>query len=271
MRTRTTVELLSGRRPWIIGHRGAPLEAPENTLASFERALELGAKAIELDVRLCADGEVVVIHDPTLDRTTSGSGPVESCPLQALRSLDAGSWFSPRFGGEQVPLLEEALELTRDRAVLAVELKEEAAACPALAPAVVDRLRAAGRIEEVIVLSQDLDTVHLLRRLEPSLLLSCYGHGSSPPLPSECTGAGEGSPDVCSHVCSDVCSDVCFAVPEQLDAAVVRAVHRAGLLIVTSLERRTGITVEEVLALARTGVDGIIADDVGLLARALGS
>lgn len=99
--------------PRLIGHRGAKESAPENTLASIREAARQGAAWIELDVMLTRDGVPVIIHDDTLDRTTSGTGPVPSLDLADLRRLDAGSWFDPRFAGEPVPTLEEALELAR--------------------------------------------------------------------------------------------------------------------------------------------------------------
>lgn len=97
--------------PWILGHRGAPREAPENTLVSLRRALELGLDGVEYDVHACQSGEPVLIHDETLDRTTNLTGPVAALPPTELVHADAGSWFAKRFAGEPLPLLEEALEL----------------------------------------------------------------------------------------------------------------------------------------------------------------
>jgi glycerophosphoryl diester phosphodiesterase len=97
--------------PWILGHRGAPREAPENTLAGLRRALELGLDGVEYDVHACQGGEPILIHDETLDRTTDQSGPVAARPLAELVHADAGGWFAKRFAGEPLPLLEEALEL----------------------------------------------------------------------------------------------------------------------------------------------------------------
>jgi glycerophosphoryl diester phosphodiesterase len=93
----------------VAGHRGAAGRAPENTCASFRLAWELGADMVELDVRLTADGHPVVLHDPTLDRTTSGTGRVAERTLAEIRSLDAGSHFGPAFAGERVPALAEVL------------------------------------------------------------------------------------------------------------------------------------------------------------------
>lgn len=100
-----------GGPPWILGHRGAPREAPENTLSSLRRALELGLDGMEYDVHACASGEPLLIHDETLERTTNLCGPVAELPLSELVHADAGGWFAKRFSGEPLPLLEEALDL----------------------------------------------------------------------------------------------------------------------------------------------------------------
>jgi len=100
--------------PPIIAHRGSPRAAPENTLASFRQAARDGATWVEFDVVLTADQRPVVFHDDDLDRTSDGFGPIAATTFDALRNLDAGSWFSPQFVGEPVPTLEEALELFLD-------------------------------------------------------------------------------------------------------------------------------------------------------------
>jgi glycerophosphoryl diester phosphodiesterase len=97
------------RTPPVIAHRGAAAIAPENTLASFRRAAELGARWIEFDCQLTADKVPVVIHDLRLGRTTTGRGKVCRCDSGHLRTLDAGAWFSPDFSGERVPTLAEVL------------------------------------------------------------------------------------------------------------------------------------------------------------------
>ena len=102
--------------PLRIGHRGAAGHAPENTLAAIECAIKLGVDLVEFDVRLTADGALVLFHDETVDRTTNGEGHVESLPLSVLRGLDAG-------GGERIPLLEETLACLNGRAGAMIELK----------------------------------------------------------------------------------------------------------------------------------------------------
>jgi len=109
-------------RPLILAHRGASAYAPENTLAAFELALAQGAHGVELDAKLSADGEVVVIHDPSVDRTTGGKGRVSQMTLAALRELDAGSFFSEKFEGEKIPTLAEVFETIGNRALINVEL-----------------------------------------------------------------------------------------------------------------------------------------------------
>jgi glycerophosphoryl diester phosphodiesterase len=110
-------------KPAIIAHRGGSAYAPENTLAAFQKAVEQGADGIELDVHLSADGEVVVIHDSNLERTTNGAGSVYETPLAALKELDAGSWYGAEFNGEKIPTLDEVFELVGGRLFVNVELK----------------------------------------------------------------------------------------------------------------------------------------------------
>lgn len=95
----------------IMAHRGSRINRPENTLAAFEEAVRVGADGIELDVHLSKDGQVVVIHDETLDRTTDGAGFVHEWTLADLQQLDAGSWFDPAFADQKIPALAEVLDL----------------------------------------------------------------------------------------------------------------------------------------------------------------
>jgi glycerophosphoryl diester phosphodiesterase len=122
--------------PLCIGHRGASARAPENTLAAFETALADGADGIEFDVRLTRDGVPIVLHDATLDRTTSGRGAAAALDLASVRRLDAGAWFAPRFRGERVPTLAETLDLARGRCAVNIELKFEDGEAAPLARAV---------------------------------------------------------------------------------------------------------------------------------------
>jgi len=111
------------RKPYIFGHRGSPLDSPENTLASFERALQVGADGVEVDVHRTRDGSLVVIHDPTLERTTNGAGRVEDKTLAELKELDAGSWFGEQHRAQKIPTFREVLELMHGRGLVMAELK----------------------------------------------------------------------------------------------------------------------------------------------------
>ncbi len=110
----------------IVAHRGASGNAPENTLAAIRKALEVGAVIIEIDVQISADGHIVVIHDHTLERTTNGHGETCTFTVEKLRRLDAGSWFSPEFKGERIPLLHEVFDLLKGRACINIEIKPPA-------------------------------------------------------------------------------------------------------------------------------------------------
>ena len=109
-------------QPILFAHRGASAYAPENTISAFEIAINQGADAIELDVKLSADGEVVVIHDNKVDRTTDGSGKVSSLELASLKGLDAGYFFDESFIGEEIPTLNEVFESIGSRIFINIEL-----------------------------------------------------------------------------------------------------------------------------------------------------
>lgn len=114
----------TGRPPLLVAHRGDQHGAPENTFAAFEQAAALGTAIIELDVQVSRDGVPVVIHDDTLDRTTSGTGPVRERTWLELRQFDAGAWYGEGFAGERVPSLAEVLDWASERPVgLLIELK----------------------------------------------------------------------------------------------------------------------------------------------------
>lgn len=110
--------------PRVIGHRGACGHAPENTFASFRKAAALGAGWVEFDTRLTGDGEVIIFHDETLDRTTSGQGDVSAAPLRHIQALDAGRWYHEDFRGEPVPTFRDTIGLLAELGLDAnVEIK----------------------------------------------------------------------------------------------------------------------------------------------------
>src|SRR5512136_2058667 len=120
-----------------VGHRGARGHAPENTLASFDLAVEMGVNVVETDVHLSKDGEVVLIHDHTVDRTTNGHGFVKDLTLAELKQLDAGAWFDPRFAGEGVLTLGELLAWAHNRVGVAIEIKNGPIYYPGIAEKII--------------------------------------------------------------------------------------------------------------------------------------
>lgn len=158
--------------PWILGHRGTPREAPENTLVSLRRALEYGLDGFEYDVRATGSGEAVLIHDATLDRTTNARGLVVERTLPELFGVDAGGGFHTRFEGEPLPLLPEALDLGGERPdsrpMHMIELKERG-----LVPEVARQLAERGRGLSVRIASFMREPVLEARDLGlPSMLLA---------------------------------------------------------------------------------------------------
>jgi glycerophosphoryl diester phosphodiesterase len=158
-------------RPVVYAHRGGAGLAPENTLVAFEVGLATGADGIELDVRLSRDGVAVVMHDPTLDRTTDASGAVDARTAGELAGLDAGCRFERggafpfRGQGIGVPSLREVLQRYRETPLI-VELKSSD---PRLAGAVVDDIRTAGAMGRVTVGSFQKGALDAVRALEPSI------------------------------------------------------------------------------------------------------
>lgn len=137
-------------QPVLFAHRGASAYAPENTLAAFELAHRQGAAAIEFDAKLTSDGQIVIIHDQTLDRTTDGAGRVAKLPLAALRELDAGSWMSASFRGEKIPTLDEVFEAVGQKMFMNVELTNYATPFDTLVPRVAEAVKKHGLEDRVL-------------------------------------------------------------------------------------------------------------------------
>src|SRR5467141_1421705 len=142
-------KLASGRM-LLGGHRGNPDEFPENTMASFRSAIDLGVDVIELDVHRSEDGGLPVIHDHLLDRTTDGSGLVRDHTMAELKRFDAGSWKDPRFKGERIPSLDEVLAVAKGRVGVAIEIKNLPLPYSRIEEAVVRSVQDAGMTQDVV-------------------------------------------------------------------------------------------------------------------------
>lgn len=150
----------------VIAHRGASSYAPENTLAAFDLALQMGVHHIELDVDFSSDGHIVVIHDDTVDRTTNGAGAVTSQTLAALRGLDAGSAFGAAFAGERIPTFDEVLKRYKGRMHIHTEIKGHS---PSLSQRTADVIRQHGMEQQVTITSFQNVRLQEIRAYAPEL------------------------------------------------------------------------------------------------------
>lgn len=224
-------------RFFCLGAPGASALAPENTLRAFRAAEAAGADGLELDVQLSRDGVPVVLHDETLDRTSDGRGPVAELPLEELKQLDAGSWFSAAFAGEKMPTLEEVLRWGGSRLRFNVEIKDSSAAQAVLG------LSRSYPQASIVVSSFDHDLLHRLRCSAPQLPLAFLWEQS------DCAAAVERAA---------ACAAESFNPRyDFLSAELVADCHRRGLAVYPW-------TVDALAALERCwqlGVDGVFCND----------
>ena len=217
---------------WTIAHRGASGYAPENTRAAFDLAIDLGATAIETDVRVTTDGELVLFHDATVDRTSDATGPVDDFSLAELRALDLGGWFGPAFRGERIVTLDEVLDEYAARIPLVLEIKDPRATKP-----LVERLLLRGLVDRVQVTSFLWYPLLDARALSPELTLGFL----TPSFDA----------DLVERVRRRGFNQVCPRV-DQLTAARVAHAHERGLAV-----RAWGISHRfEIQRLIETGTDG---------------
>jgi glycerophosphoryl diester phosphodiesterase len=158
----------------VIAHRGDSAHRPENTLAAFAGALEVGAELVELDVQLTGDGHAVVLHDATLDRTTSGRGRVMEQTLGEVRAVSAGypARFGEAYAGERVPTLAEALALLRGRARVMIEIKRESVTdrdTDGVEARTIAEVRRAGMTTDVALISFDRRALRRCREIAPQM------------------------------------------------------------------------------------------------------
>ncbi len=237
--------------PLILGHRGAKNYAPENTLAAFHLALEQGADGVELDVKLSADGVVVVHHDSTVDRTTAGSGRLARFTLAELRELDAGSFFSEEFRGEKIPTLEEVFESIGKRAVINVELTNYSTPRDSLVEKTCELVKRHALQKSVIFSSFYAGNLRKAARFLPEVPRGLLTQASLLGLWGRSFGFDFGDYAALHPYLTDV------------TAQTVQRVHRLNRKIIVW----TANTEEEVRRLVGWGVDGIITDDPLLAVR----
>ena len=171
------IEAANTGKTLVVGHRGALGHAPENTMASFEKGLDWGADLLELDIHMSRDGELVVMHDGDVSRTTDGHGHIIDMTLAEIKRLDAGRWFDTRFRGQRVPTLVEVLAWARGRIPLIIEIKGDTQPATGIEEKLVETLRAHQMLDEVMVTSFHHPSVRRVKELEPALVTGIHYTG----------------------------------------------------------------------------------------------
>ncbi|MGQ4891629.1 MAG: glycerophosphodiester phosphodiesterase [Candidatus Njordarchaeia archaeon] len=227
---------LRDQKPFIIGHRGAFSEAPENTMLSFEKAVELGADMIEFDVRMCKSGEIVVIHDAEVDRTSDGSGLVREMTLEELKQLDFGE-------GEKIPTLEEVLKFAKNKIALNIELKE-----PDIVDKVVALVESYDMVDDVIISSFYHNALVKVKELNPAI--------TTAPLFMH-------RPVSVANLANITNSEGLHPWFEYVDKKFVEEAHKRNLFV----NPWTVDDEETMRKMIEVGVDGIITNDIETLAE----
>jgi glycerophosphoryl diester phosphodiesterase len=246
-------ELLRARRgaPHVSAHRGASARAPENTQAALEAAWRAGATLAEIDVQLTRDGHVVLMHDLTIDRTTTGRGYVKDLTLEELQSFDAGSWFEPTFRGERVPTLRDALQWAKGKLVLLVELKNFPFRELPLVDRTVELIEELRAEEEAVLGGFDHPVLRDIKRRRPGWPLEMMYNARLADPVGAARAAGA----------SLVSLEPEFVLPED-----IRLLHEADVAALTTLDRP-----EVAPRLLSWGIDALESADPAMVAAAIRS
>lgn len=244
-------------RPLVIAHRGHSIAYPEQTLAAFNAAVELGADMIEADVHLTRDGQLVLCHDDLVDRTTNGTGRVADHTFDELRALDAGSWFDERYADERVPSLDELYELAIDAGIaLCLEIKGATSALRTeAAHAVAAAIAARDRLDRDVLASFDHAALAAAVAARPGLRIAperLPERGPADAASVVAQAAALGAP-IMQHHHAD------------LDEETVARAHASGL----ELWAWTAVTKAEIARVLALGVDAVMTDDVAALRAAV--
>ncbi|MHB9033283.1 MAG: glycerophosphodiester phosphodiesterase [Anaerolineae bacterium] len=244
---------MSDHLPLIYGHRGVRFSAPENTMAAFRAAREAGADGVECDVSRCKTGEIMIMHDDTLNRTTNGKGALREHTFSELRQLDAGSWLSPSFSGEKLPALKELLDFAGSTLRINIEIK--------------------GMDKDDDGIERDIARMLRERHLQESIIISSF----NPRALERMHAADQGL--ACALLYARE-----WPVHPDLDTALMqlhlRALHPEfrmvdGEYIKWAHSRKYLVNVwtvdepEDMLKMIELGVDGIITDNPALLVKLL--
>jgi glycerophosphoryl diester phosphodiesterase len=238
--------------PLVIAHRGASLLAPENTMAAFNLAVEVGAHAIELDAKLSRDGEVVVMHDSTLDRTTDGTGTVRSHNVMELRTLDAGSHFGESFTDERIPILADVFDSLAGKILINVELTNYATLLDCLPEKVISQIVHRGIENDVLISSFNPVARIMSKLIAPEIQIGLLVRGSTPLFINRMMR---------SWIMYDCYHPPWDRVSQDVIDQERENGHRIHVWTVNSPE--------EMLRLVKIGVNGVITDDPALARNVL--
>ncbi|CAN5327694.1 glycerophosphodiester phosphodiesterase [soil metagenome] len=228
--------------PLVVAHRGGKRWGPENSLTCFKKSVEAKADGIELDIHRCKTGELVVIHDDTLNRTTNGSGTVKEANWKELSVLDCGSWYDPKFKDERLPLLKDVLDAVDGKLTINIEIKN----CPSNYAGIDDELlkllKSYPHPDKIMISSFDHIILKKIHKSTTKYKLALLGDSAIYDLPAyaKSVGATAWNPDF-----------------DCVREDTVKAAHDAGLTVNTwTVNRKEGWK-----RACDLGVDSIITDD----------
>jgi len=248
----------------VVAHRGGAALAPENTLSAFENALKIGVDMVECDVHLSKDGELVVMHDPDVSRTTNGTGQISQMTLAEIKKLNAAAKFSGgAWPAQPPPTLGELLDLIKGKADIQIEIKLAAgnARYPGIEKKVADALAARGMTDQAIVISFDFPTLKDTKSVDPRLKTGALVTAQW------MTGRMTKSPDeIVGEVVQATGADYFMPTSGSVTQALVQATHAKGIKLATWTVDATA----EMKRLAGWGVDGITSNKPDGLKQALG-
>jgi glycerophosphoryl diester phosphodiesterase len=236
-----------------MAHRGFSAAAPENTMSAYRMAMEYGPDFIECDVRLSKEGEVIIMHDAALARTTNSDAVLADLTVPEIKKIDAGSWFGPRFAGEQIPLLTELLNLAKDKVPLLIELKEEGE----IEKKVADMVRSRNMTDQVYMISFHYEIGPRLKEYAPEIKFGPIKSIREPVL-------GRDAIETVKEI-EAVNGKLFCARKDGTTPDLVKACHDAGILI----EPWTTDDADEMRKFIEMGVDGITSNKIDLLEKVI--
>jgi len=241
-------------RPLIIAHRGAKAYAPENTMASFQSAVDFKADGVEFDIKLTKDGEIIIIHDLTVDRTTNGKGRVKDFSIAEIQKLEAGKFFSEKFSGEPIPLLSNVLRNLPAQFIINIEITNYGSLFDGLAKKAVKLVKELGVANQVIFSSFFPGNLLITKKYAPEIPVAILANAGLSGWISRSNLMSGISPQYVHPYLSDVNKNYIDRQHDMGRKVNVWTVNDPG----------------EIERLANIKVDGIITDDPLLARKTLG-